>query len=128
MPPTRTPSRSPRPRGRPVSRWAPACWPRGRHCGWAGESAALSEVDGRNVPAEPLRPPRVVLRRDAGTWGLQSALERRGLGPVAGVDEAGRGACAGPLVIASCVLRAKDANRLSDLTDSKLLSEPARER
>ena len=28
-----------------------------------------------------------------------------GSGPVAGVDEAGRGACAGPLVVAACVLR-----------------------
>ncbi|HEU5470351.1 MAG TPA: ribonuclease HII [Actinophytocola sp.] len=75
-----------------------------------------------------LRPPRVVLRRDAGNWGLQSALERRGLGPVAGVDEAGRGACAGPLVVASCVLRTGDAGRFAGLTDSKLLTAAARER
>lgn len=75
-----------------------------------------------------LRPPRVVLRRDSGTWGLQSALDRRGLGPVAGVDEAGRGACAGPLVIASCVLRTGDAARFAGLTDSKLLTAAARDR
>lgn len=74
------------------------------------------------------RPPRVVLRRDAGNWGLQAALDRRGLGPVAGVDEAGRGACAGPLVVASCVLRPGDAARFEGLTDSKLLTAAARDR
>ena len=73
-------------------------------------------------------PPRPVLRRDAGNWALQAALDRRGLGPVAGVDEAGRGACAGPLVIASCVLRPGDAARFEGLTDSKLLTAAARER
>ncbi|WAL69803.1 ribonuclease HII [Amycolatopsis cynarae] len=61
-------------------------------------------------------------------WGLLSALERRGLGPVAGVDEAGRGACAGPLVVAACVLRPGDAARLPELTDSKLLTPLARDR
>jgi ribonuclease HII len=74
------------------------------------------------------RPPRAVLRRDSGNWGPQAALERRGLGPVAGVDEAGRGACAGPLVIASCVLKPGDAARFEGLTDSKLLTAAARDR
>ncbi|MDQ3578506.1 MAG: ribonuclease HII, partial [Actinomycetota bacterium] len=74
------------------------------------------------------RPPRAVLRRDAGNWSLETALHRRGLGPVAGVDEAGRGACAGPLVIASCVLRPGDASRLEGLTDSKLMTAAARDR
>jgi ribonuclease HII len=78
--------------------------------------------------ASQLRPPRVVLRRDAGNWSMQSALDRRGLGPVAGVDEAGRGACAGPLVVASCVLRPGDAARFDGLTDSKLLTPASRER
>lgn len=79
------------------------------------------------APALP-RPPRAVLRGWPGSWTLQSALERRGLGPVAGVDEAGRGACAGPLVVAAAILRTGDANRLAELTDSKLLSPAARER
>jgi ribonuclease HII len=47
---------------------------------------------------------------------------------VAGVDEAGRGACAGPLVVAACVLRPADGARLSELTDSKLLTAAARDR
>ena len=55
-------------------------------------------------------------------------MGRYGLGPVAGVDEAGRGACAGPLVVAACVPRPGDAARWDGLTDSKLLSEVARER
>ena len=55
-------------------------------------------------------------------------LDRHGLGPVAGVDEAGRGACAGPLVVAACVLRPGDAKRLDGLTDSKLLTRRPRGR
>jgi ribonuclease HII len=73
------------------------------------------------------RPARAVVRRSAGTWTLQATLHRHGLGPVAGVDEAGRGACAGPLVVAACVLRPGDARHLDGLTDSKLLSAAARE-
>jgi len=72
-------------------------------------------------------PNRAVIRR-GGTWRLQNALSRRGLGPVAGVDEVGRGACAGPLVVAACVLRPGDDRRLAELTDSKQLTERARER
>lgn len=47
---------------------------------------------------------------------------------MAGVDEAGRGACAGPLVVASCVLDCRDAARFEGLTDSKLLTANARDR
>lgn len=72
-------------------------------------------------------PPRTVVRRDNGTWALQSALDRKGLGPVAGVDEAGRGACAGPLVVGACALKPGDARRFDGLTDSKLLTPAARD-
>jgi ribonuclease HII len=82
----------------------------------------------RRAPLPPeWRPARAVVRRSSGTWTLQSTLHRHGLGPVAGVDEAGRGACAGPLVVAACVLRPGDARRLDGLTDSKLLTPTARE-
>jgi ribonuclease HII len=74
------------------------------------------------------KPPRVQVRQSAGIWAFQAALDRRGLGPVAGVDEAGRGACAGPLVVASCVLKPGDAGKFDGLTDSKLLTANARER
>lgn len=72
-------------------------------------------------------PPRVRLRGDP-SWAWQSALDRRGLGPVAGVDEAGRGACAGPLVVAACILRRGDGAQLRELTDSKQLTSSSRER
>lgn len=83
----------------------------------------------RRPPSTPdlPHPPRAVVRRGAGIWTLQATLHRRGLGPVAGVDEAGRGACAGPLVVAACVLRAADTAALDGLTDSKLLSAGRRE-
>jgi ribonuclease HII len=73
------------------------------------------------------RPQRAVIRGSTGIWAWESALHRYGLGPVAGVDEAGRGACAGPLVIAACVPRPGDAARWEGLTDSKLLTASARE-
>ncbi|MGJ9414022.1 ribonuclease HII [Aeromicrobium sp. CF4.19] len=69
-----------------------------------------------------LAPGRTV-RRDAGLYGYERALERRGLHPVAGVDEAGRGACAGPLVAAAVVLE----RPVPGLADSKLLSPKRRE-
>jgi ribonuclease HII len=74
------------------------------------------------------KPPRVQVRQAAGIWAFEAALDRRGFGPVAGVDEAGRGACAGPLVVASCVLKPGDAAKFDGLTDSKLLTAAARDR
>ncbi|MGN2636854.1 ribonuclease HII [Nocardia takedensis] len=72
-------------------------------------------------------PPRVVMRRAGGLRTLEAALIRGGLGPVAGVDEAGRGPCAGPLVVASCLLAPKAYDRLAGLDDSKKLTEATRE-
>lgn len=76
----------------------------------------------------PIRPPRAVVRTVEGLRTWEATLQRRGLGPVAGVDEAGRGACAGPLVVAACVLPPRPVPALAGLTDSKLLSESTRER
>ncbi|MCP3797994.1 ribonuclease HII [Allokutzneria sp. A3M-2-11 16] len=89
-------------------------------------TATMRTAPGPRLPVP--RPPRAVVRSSTGTWALQSTLVRRGLGPVAGVDEAGRGACAGPLVIASCVLRPGDVRRLDGLNDSKLMTAAARDR
>ncbi|MGO4200384.1 ribonuclease HII [Rhodococcus sp. TAF43] len=72
-------------------------------------------------------PPRTVIRRASGLRTMESALVRCGLGPVAGVDEAGRGACAGPLVVAACVLGPKPHAALAGLDDSKKLTEKVRE-
>lgn len=47
---------------------------------------------------------------------------------MAGVDEVGRGACAGPLVVAACVLGPGRLESLAALDDSKKLTEKARER
>lgn len=66
------------------------------------------------------------VRRDAGLYGYERALGRAGLAPVAGVDEAGRGACAGPLVAAACIL--PERRPITELADSKLLSAAQRER
>jgi ribonuclease HII len=54
-------------------------------------------------------------------------LGRAGFGPVAGIDEAGRGACAGPLVVAAVVLDPASIRRMPGLADSKLLTPQARE-
>ena len=60
---------------------------------------------------------------------MERELEAAGLGPVAGVDEAGRGACCGPISIAACILPADlDGAGLERLTDSKKLTEKTRER
>ena len=74
-------------------------------------------------------PPRgATVRRDAGLYGYERALRRAGLAPIAGVDEAGRGACAGPLVAAAAILPDGRAGVVPGLADSKLLTEKARER
>lgn len=75
----------------------------------------------------PAWPPRTVIRRSPGLRTLESALYRSGLGPVAGVDEVGRGACAGPLVVAACVLGPGRPAALAALDDSKKLTEKVRE-
>ncbi len=68
---------------------------------------------------------RYTPRTSAGLTGYERALARAGLGPVAGIDEAGRGACAGPLVVAAVIL---DPRRVpAGLADSKALAPPARE-
>ncbi len=68
------------------------------------------------------------VRRDAGLYGYERALRRVGLDPIAGVDEAGRGACAGPLVAAAVILKDGASGVIPGLADSKLLTEKARER
>lgn len=68
------------------------------------------------------------VRRDAGIYGYERALRRAGLGPIAGVDEAGRGACAGPLVAAAAILPEGRTGIVPGLADSKLLTPKARER
>ncbi len=56
---------------------------------------------------------------------LEQAAQREHGGPVAGLDEAGRGPWAGPVVAAAVIL--DETAPLSGLDDSKLVAEGARE-
>ncbi|MGO8882655.1 MAG: ribonuclease HII [Streptosporangiaceae bacterium] len=73
------------------------------------------------------RPPGYTPRRDAGLARYERVLARAGLSPVAGIDEAGRGACAGPLVVAAVALDLRAIASIADLGDSKTLTAPVRE-
>src|SRR3954452_10606831 len=75
-----------------------------------------------------LAPPRTVIRREGGIYALERALQRRGFRYVAGADEAGRGACAGPLVAAAAILPEGRRGEIDELADSKLLTPLARDR
>jgi ribonuclease HII len=81
-----------------------------------------------HIDVRAYRPRGFTPRRDAGLYAYERVLERAGFGPVAGVDEAGRGACAGPLVVAAVVLAQGSRARLEGLADSKLLTPARRER
>ena len=58
---------------------------------------------------------------------IEALLVNAGISPIAGVDEAGRGACAGPLVIASVVLNDPFAPELAVVRDSKEIAENKRD-
>jgi len=58
---------------------------------------------------------------------IEQLLTNAGISPIAGVDEAGRGACAGPLVIASVVLNDPFAPELAVVRDSKEIPENKRD-
>ena len=79
---------------------------------------------GGEVPALAARP---VVRVESGLWAFERVLQRSGFAHVAGTDEAGRGACAGPLVVAAVVLPPGRRGEVPGLADSKLLTERARE-
>ncbi len=74
-----------------------------------------------------IRAPRPVVRSENGLWAFERVLQRSGFPYVAGTDEAGRGACAGPLVVAAVVLPAGRRGEVPGLADSKLLTPAARE-
>lgn len=58
---------------------------------------------------------------------IEELLQAAGISPIAGVDEAGRGPCAGPLVIAAVILHDPAAPELAAVRDSKEISEKKRE-
>ena len=59
--------------------------------------------------------------------GIEASLRASGIARIAGVDEAGRGPCAGPLVVAAVILNDPDAPDLARVRDSKALTEKVRE-
>ena len=59
---------------------------------------------------------------------IESTLIASGIKQIAGVDEAGRGPCAGPLVVAAVILKDPFAPELLEVRDSKELSERLREK
>ncbi len=72
--------------------------------------------------------PTVLVKRNSGLYGYERALKRVGFDPVAGADEAGRGACAGPLVAGAVILSDARSRQIEGLKDSKLLTALSRER
>lgn len=76
-----------------------------------GKPRQMNLLDGISMEQEP--------------WVLDEALRQRGLFPLAGVDEAGRGPLAGPVVAAAVIL--PPGTRLKGLRDSKLLKPSQRE-
>src|SRR6185312_251939 len=74
-----------------------------------------------------MAPPPLIVRGDGGLWCYERALRRAGFTHVAGGDEAGRGACAGPLVVAAVILPEGRRGEIPGLADSKLLTAEQRE-
>lgn len=59
---------------------------------------------------------------------IDKKLLKSGIKRIAGVDEAGRGACAGPLVVAAVILADLENSSLDEVRDSKELSPAKREK
>jgi ribonuclease HII len=93
----------------------------------AQRKAALEAAQAAQRRAATPRPLGYTPRRDGGLASYERVLSRAGLAPVAGIDEAGRGACAGPLVVAAVILQPARVARIRDLGDSKALAERVRE-
>ena len=58
---------------------------------------------------------------------IEHTLLSAGISKIAGVDEAGRGTCAGPLVVAAVILPKPTSDLWGDIQDSKKLTEKKRE-
>jgi ribonuclease HII len=65
-------------------------------------------------------------RKIAPTRGMERELWAEGYRTIVGLDEVGRGAWAGPLMVGAAIL--PEAKRVNGVRDSKLLSEPEREK
>ena len=110
----------------------PGAWFAGSGPAWAGAPVGAPAGPGGvglAGMAAGLRPIGYTPRRGsgAGLTGYERVLVRAGLGPVAGIDEAGRGACAGPLVVAAVAIDRLNADSTAGIADSKALTARARE-
>jgi len=107
--------------------------PGGRATGWmlvqdAGQTAVQDVGPGDAMAVLPARHPGYTPRSAAGLTSYERVLARAGLSPVAGIDEAGRGACAGPLVVAAVAFEPRRLSGLHGIADSKALTAKAREK
>ena len=59
---------------------------------------------------------------------IEQTLLSSGISHIAGVDEAGRGPCEGPLIVAAVILRDPFSKSLQEVRDSKELTQKKRER
>jgi ribonuclease HII len=73
-----------------------------------------------------MAPLRMAIRGKAPSLDVERALWDDGADIVVGVDEVGRGAWAGPLMVGAAVL--PPGKRVNGVRDSKMLTEPERER
>ncbi|MGN6791242.1 MAG: ribonuclease HII [Streptosporangiaceae bacterium] len=96
---------------------------------WRGWPGAAADLLGSGLAGleDVRRPVAYTPRRGGGLTGYERVLVRAGLGPVAGIDEAGRGACAGPLVVAAVAIDRCNADSVAGIADSKALTARARE-
>lgn len=78
------------------------------------------------MPSNASSRPSAVRRRGRGAAPVQVSLDWDPVGLVAGVDEAGRGPLAGPVVAAAVIL--DDTRPIAGLADSKVLTALRRER
>lgn len=88
----------------------------------SGGKAFTPAIGGDSIAPMGLFPAVPSLNAEIAAW-------RRGFRHVAGVDEAGRGPLAGPVVAGAVILEpSRAATWWADLRDSKMLDAPARER
>ncbi len=102
---------------------------RGYSGAWPSWPGARTDLLGSGLAGleDVRRPVAYTPRRGGGLTGYERVLVRAGLGPVAGIDEAGRGACAGPLVVAAVAIDRWSGDSTAGIADSKALTARARE-
>lgn len=87
--------------------------------------AATAEVDNEPATGHSRTPPA---KEPKGiSWYHEQLFWDRGFSKVAGVDEAGRGPLAGPVVAAACILPKAGTDIIEGINDSKQLSAEERD-